>query len=82
MHVDYSDDMHSNLTKSFLDENNVRFIVKVNEGTSRIGFTDRFNFLPTVKTEFENDKELIKLFSEICIRRRRNLEKSIQGHLC
>ena len=29
VHVDYSDDMHANLTERFLQENNVRFLIQV-----------------------------------------------------
>ena len=45
VHVDYTDDYTVNVTESFLDENNVRFIVLVQEDTKRILFSDRFGFL-------------------------------------
>lgn len=45
VHVDYSKDMHTNLNKLFLDENNVRFLVQVQEDTKGILFADRLGFL-------------------------------------
>lgn len=42
VHVDYSE--YANFTKDFLEENNVRFIIQVDE-KERILLTDRFGYL-------------------------------------
>ena len=44
MHVDYSRDMYTNLNKQFLDENNVRFILQVQEDTNGLLFADRLGY--------------------------------------
>ena len=45
VHVDYTDDYTVNVTESFLDENNVRFIILVQEDTKMILVMDRFGYL-------------------------------------
>lgn len=43
VHVDYSENMHSAHTRKFCRENNVRFLIQVEE--EMILFTDRFGYL-------------------------------------
>ena len=43
MHVDYGDDMHTQLTKKFIEENGVRFLIQVEDKGVR--FTDRYGYL-------------------------------------
>ena len=62
VHVDYSDNMHVSLTKEFLEENNVRFLIQVEE--EMILFTDRFGYLQAneVQTKYA---DLKSLFSDL-----------------
>ena len=44
VHVDYSGDMDAHLTESFLRENNVRFLIQVQEGSNALVLKDRFGY--------------------------------------
>ena len=80
VHVDYSDDMHANLTERFLQENNVRFLVQVQEDTNRILFTDRFGYLSpsfantspqSASVQYADLKQLMMDFASVKLRSKR-----------
>lgn len=45
VHVDYSDEMHVNLSEQFCEENSVRFILQVQQDSAKLLFLDRFGYL-------------------------------------
>jgi len=45
VHVDYSSEMHTPLNKKFHEENNVLFLVQVQEDTGSILVADRLGYL-------------------------------------
>lgn len=45
VHVDYSDNMEKAITEKFIDENNVRFKVTVQENENKLLVFDRFKYV-------------------------------------
>ena len=84
VHVDYSDDMLANLTEPFLQDNNVRFILQVQEDTNRILFSDRFGYLSQsehlgVFNLYADLKQLMSDFASINVRSKRERINSIMS---